>query len=79
MKPTVDDPVVSVHYLKKTKLWRGSIEQAAFEYGGGLLLSEVRFRRDSLEQCDDLTPDEIDYLIALNDTIREENRRDHRD
>lgn len=71
MKPTPTNPLVDISLLREQRLWKGSHEQHCFEVHGGVLLGQLIEKRKILNHCDDLTPDEVNYLDALNKTIRQ--------
>lgn len=64
------DRIVSCVHLKKCKLWPGSHEELSFTYGG-LRRSRVVHKIGLAEACDDLQPDEVEYLNALRKTLED--------
>lgn len=65
------DRVVSTAFLRPCKLWDGSHEFLEYKYGSGLRRSRVVHKIGLMEACDDLTPDEQEYLEALRKTLKD--------
>lgn len=61
--------LVSAKRLKSCALWRGSTFESAFQYGGGITVTMLAEKYNSLSACDDRTPLEEEWLTAIKETL----------
>lgn len=63
---------VGKYYINKLQacaLWKGSMLETKYTYGGGLTLEDLIDKCTSLSQCDDLTQGEKELYKILEESI----------
>ena len=60
--------LVNCFRLKQCVLWKGSVLEQQFNYGG-VTINTLNERITQLKRCDDLTAKEIEWLEAMESAI----------